>query len=103
MARYPRPDDLASIVAELLERVYALEHPAAVRAGTTQLGPGNSVVVYSPAITPESTILVSYYQTVGPGPTFGPLVQDHSTPGRMTIVSTGSPGDISLVCWAIVD
>ncbi len=104
MARYPRPDDLSSLVAELLERVYALEHPAAVRAGTATLSAG-SANVYSPAITPDSTIIVAYYQLSGSGGfTPGVLVNDHSTPGRMNVVAVNGTGtDNSIFCWAIVD
>lgn len=102
MASYPRPDDLGRIIANLSARIAALEHPAAVRAGTAQLS-GGSVTVYSAALTPDSTVLVSYYQFVSPMANPGPLVQDHSTPGRMTIIATGSLGSDAIVCWAIVD
>lgn len=104
MAIYPRPDDLGRIIADLSARIAALEHPAAVRAGIAVLA-ANTVTVYSPALVPESVVLVTYYQLSGSGP-FAPgtLVQDHSTPGQMTIVSTGGTGvDNSIIAWAIVD
>lgn len=102
MAIYPRPDDLMAMVADLDARVRALESPALVRAGTARLS-GGHVYVYSPALTPESTVILSYYQLVSPMADPGPLMQDHSTPGRMEIVALGTPGSDAIVCWAIVD
>jgi len=104
MASYPRPDDLGRIIADLSARIAALEHPAAVRAGTATLSAG-SANVYSPAITPDSTIIVAYYQLSGSGGfTPGVLVNDHSTPGRMNVVAVNGTGtDNSIFCWAIVD
>lgn len=103
MAYYPRPDDLASMLANHEQRIKALEHPTRIRAGVAQLSSG-AVTVYSDAITPASAVIVGWYQFVTPMASPGQLVHDNSTAGRLDIVATNSaPGNDALIIWAIVD